>query len=46
MRGTQFGINVELLPTAYHPLLFAMINVVGVLLTLLLVIYLNRKGWL
>jgi magnesium transporter len=44
--ATIFGINVELLPPAYHPYLFLTINGIGIALTLLLVLYLHRQKWL
>ncbi len=44
--ATIFGINVDILPTAYHPLLFMLVNLFGIGLTLLLLWYLHKRGWL
>ena len=46
LMATIFGINVELLPVKYHPLLFLGVIIIGILLTLVLVVYLNRRGFL
>lgn len=46
LMATIFGINVELLPTQYHPLLFLVVIVVGILLTAVLITYLRRRGFL
>ena len=46
LMATIFGINVELLPVRYHPLLFLVVVAIGILLTLVLVVYLNRRGFL
>lgn len=44
--ATIFGINVDLLPKEFHPLLFLMVNVIGISLTLLLLHYLRQRRWL
>ncbi|MCB9420748.1 MAG: magnesium transporter CorA family protein [Ardenticatenaceae bacterium] len=44
--ATIFGINVELLPVQYHPLLFLAVIFIGVLLTAVLILYLKRRGFL
>lgn len=46
LMATIFGINVELLPVQYHPLLFLGVIILGILLTLVLIVYLNRRGFL
>ncbi|MCB8966690.1 MAG: magnesium transporter CorA family protein [Ardenticatenaceae bacterium] len=46
LMATIFGINVELLPVQYHPLLFLGVIIIGILLTLVLIVYLNRRGFL
>ncbi|HUM70242.1 MAG TPA: CorA family divalent cation transporter [Chloroflexota bacterium] len=44
--ATVFGINVDLLPQQFHPILFLSVNIIGVILTLILLRYLKRKRWL
>ncbi len=46
LMATIFGINVELLPVQYHPLLFLAVIIVGVVLTAVLIAYLKRRGFL
>lgn len=43
--ATIFGMNV-LLPYATHPLVFYTILTIGILLTLALILYLNKRKWL
>ncbi|MCL4264864.1 MAG: magnesium transporter CorA family protein [Anaerolineae bacterium] len=44
--ATVFGINVDLLPQQFHSILFLSVNILGVMLTLMLLRYLKRKHWL
>lgn len=44
--ATVFGINVDLLPQKFHPLLFVSVNIIGIALTLILLHYLYRRNWL
>ncbi|MCA9975973.1 MAG: magnesium transporter CorA family protein, partial [Anaerolineales bacterium] len=46
LMATIFGINVELLPVQYHPLLFLAVIIVGIALTAVLIAYLKRRGFL
>ncbi len=46
LMATIFGINVELLPVQYHPLLFLAVIIVGIVLTAVLIAYLKRRGFL
>lgn len=43
--ATVFGINVDLLPHQFHPILFFSVNILGIGLTLVLLRYLKRKRW-
>lgn len=44
--ATVFGINVDLLPAQFHPVLFFGINICGIGLTIALLVYLRRRHWL
>lgn len=44
--ATVFGINVDLLPVDFHPLLFLGVNALGIAVTIMLLHYLRKRGWL